>query len=197
MKWKVIGGYEWIALWKEFIVLQSKGYCVPAETVLVYKAIYSSGELWEVWTLYLPIVICIVLFFSVAAHTQLYSTWALTIHSWVSLFHKCPLMVLISFPYMLHAIDRAPDEIWDSKLNEFSSFSSIHSQQQIKTYATLHSWHTFVYAEEMHWNISNTDTELICTLEMLATPVRIEFVDRWQAAWRNFLQNCLYWSRNG
>lgn len=59
---------------------------------------------------------------------------------------------------------------------------------------------SFICAEEMHWNTSSTDTKLICTPEMLATPVRIEFVDRWQAAWRNFLWNCLYvtqkWVKN-
>lgn len=59
---------------------------------------------------------------------------------------------------------------------------------------------SFICAEEMHWNTSNTDSKLICTLEMLATPVRIEFVDRWQAAWRNFQWNCLYvtqkWVKN-
>lgn len=51
---------------------------------------------------------------------------------------------------------------------------------------------SFICAEEMHWNTSNTDTKLICTLEMLATPVRTKFVDRWQAEWRNFLWNCFY-----
>lgn len=59
---------------------------------------------------------------------------------------------------------------------------------------------SFICAEETHWNTSNTDSKLICTLEMLATPVRIEFVDRWQAAWRNFQWNCLYvtqkWVKN-
>lgn len=145
MKWKVIGGYGWIALWKEFIALYSKGCFVLAETVLVYKAIYSSGKLWEVWTSYLPVIICIVLFFPITAHLKLYSTSVLTIHAWISLFHNCPSMLLISFPYILHAIHRVPYKIWDSKWNEFSSFSSIPSQQQIKTYATLLSWHSFFH----------------------------------------------------
>lgn len=145
MKWKVIGGYGWIALWKEFIVLWSKGCFVLAVAVLVYKAIYSSGKLWEVWTVYLPAFICIMLFFPVTAHSQLYSTSVLTIHAWVSLCHNFLSMLLISLPYVLHAIHRISDEIWDSKWSEFSSFSSILSQQQIKTYATLLSWHSFFH----------------------------------------------------
>lgn len=119
-----------------------KACFVLAMAVLVCKAIYSSGKLWEGWNL--SAIICIVLFFPIKAHSQLYFTSVLTIPAWVSLFYNCSPMLLISISYTLNVM-RVPDEIWDSKWSEFSSFSSIPSQQQIKTYATLLSWHNFFH----------------------------------------------------
>lgn len=119
-----------------------KGCFVLAMTVLVCKAINSSGKLWEGWNL--SAIICIVLFFPIKAHPEFYFTSVLTIPAWVSLFYNCSPMLLISFFHTLHAM-HIPDKIWYSKWSEFSSFSSISSQQQIKTYATLLSWHNFFH----------------------------------------------------
>lgn len=102
----------------------------------------SSGKLWEGWNL--SAIFCIVLFFPIKTHPQLYFTSVLTIPASVSLFYNCSPMLLISFSHTLHAM-HTPDKIWDSKRSEFSSFSSIPSQQQIKTYATLLSWHNFFH----------------------------------------------------
>lgn len=119
-----------------------KGFFVLVMAVLACKEISSTGKLWEGWNL--SAIICIVLFYPIQAHSQLYFTSIFTIPAWVSLFHNCSPILLISFSHTLHAMHIA-DKIWYSKWSEFSSFSSISSQQQIKTYATLLSWHNFFH----------------------------------------------------
>lgn len=119
-----------------------KGYFVLATAVLVCKAINSSEKLGEGWNL--STIICIVLFLPIKAHSQLYFASVFTTPAWISLFYKCSPRLLISFPCTLPAM-HIRDKIWDSKWSEFSSFISIPSQQQIKTYATLLSWHNFFH----------------------------------------------------
>lgn len=82
------------------------------------------------------------LFLPITAHSPRSSASVLAVYVWVSSFHNCPLIPL---PYMLHAIHRALGKIWDSEWSEFSSFSPIPSQQQIKTYAAPLSWHSFFH----------------------------------------------------
>lgn len=142
MKGKVIGVYGWIALWRVHSSLALRDALFLQLGIWFYKALYRSENCGR-YELYIYLSLFALCFssLSITAH----SIFVLTIHAWVSLFHNCLLMTLISLPYILHDIQTVPYKIWDSKWSEFSSFNSIPSQQQIKTYATLLRWHSFFH----------------------------------------------------